>query len=229
MTFLELCQAVGTDSGLISRQNVPATVVSPVGKWAEIVSFTAEAWRDIQRSRQDWLFLTGEFSVALTIGKYSYLPSELGISSRFARFAHDRGGFQPMRLYETAMGEADNQNLSEIELEAWLMIYGRGAQTSQRPCEYAISKALYLGPIPDKAYTFKGWYHKAPQALALDADVPDLPEQFHEIIKWKAIMKVSGKDGAFTDRSVAQAEYSPLLRQLVNDQTGRVGMGGVLA
>lgn len=228
MTFLELCQAVGTDSGLISRSNKPATTVNALGKWGDIVAFTAEAWRDIQRARQDWLFLKAEFSASLTVGKANYLPANLGITSRFARFAHDQAGFQPMRLFES--GEADNQNLNEIELEDWFMRYGRGAQTNMRPTEYAIGNGkVYLGALPDKTYTFKGWYDKAPQLLALDADVPDLPEHFHEIIKWKAIMKVSAKDGAFTDRAAAQAEYSPLYRSLVKEQTGRPRLGGTLA
>jgi hypothetical protein len=231
-TFLSLCQDVGTDSGLISYQNRPATVVGALGKWADIVSFTAQAWRGIQRARQEWEFMRGDFSHALVIGQSSYLPADLGISSRFARFANDVlvDGLFPMRCFDPALGEADNQNLRQISPECWSMIYGRGAQTNQRPTDYALANSkLYVGAPPDKAYTVKGAYWKAPQTLALDADVPDLPEQFHEIIKWRAIIKVSGKDGAFTDRSVAQAEYSPLFRQLVKEQTRRVVLGGTLA
>lgn len=229
-TFLSICQDVGTDSGLISFQNKPQTVVGAVGKWAEIVSFTAQAWRDIQRGRQDWEYLRAEFSHALTIAKADYTPAELGIATRFARFAVDQpaDGFRPMRLYETS--EADSLDLFQISPEVWSQVYGRGSQQPNRPTEYALAGGkLYLGAIPDKAYTMKGRYWKAPQILALDADVPDLPEHFHDVIKWRGIMKVSGKDTAFTDRAVAQAEFSSGYRQLVKEQTRPVSMGAPLA
>ena len=233
-TFLSLCQDVGTDSGLISQQNKPGTVVGALGKWADCVRFTAQAWSAIQRSRTTWEFMRGDFSQALTPGKASYLPSELGIASRFSRFANDITAqvetFRPMRCYDPALGEADSQNLIQISPECWSMIYGRGEQTQMRPTEYALANGkLYLGGISDKAYTLVGQYWKAPQVLSLDADVPDLPEHFHDIIKWRAIMFISGKDGAFTDRLVAQAEYSSMLRQLVTEQSRPVIMGAPLA
>lgn len=234
MTFLELCQGVGTDSGLISFQNKPATVVNPTGKWAEIVSFTRQAYDDIQRSRTDWQWLRGEFTASLVIGQASYTPAQLGIASRFRAFEVDVRApgvlFSPHRLYDPAIGEADSQDLVQISPECWSVIYGRGEQTPQRPTEYALANGkFYVGAKPDKTYTILGRYRKAPQSLALDADLPELPEHFHEMIKWKGIMKISGKDGAFTDRAVAQAEYSSTFRQLCADQTEPVSLGPPLA
>lgn len=229
-TFLSLCQDAGTESGLISYQNKPQTVVGALGKWAEIVAFTRQAWSDIQRARQDWEFLRGEFSHALTIGKMDYAPAELGIATRFARFAIDLpvDGFRPMRVVETS--EDDSQDLYQISPEVWSQAYGRGSQQPNRPSEYALRGGkLYVGPKPNKVYTLNGFYWKAPQVLSLDGDVPDFPEHFHDLIKWRAEMKVAGKDGAFTDRTVAQAEYSAMYRQLVNEQTRPVNMGAALA
>jgi hypothetical protein len=64
--------------------------------------------------------MRGEFSQALTIGKADYLPAELGIASRFARFANDipASGYRPMRCYDPAIGEADDQNLLQISPSA---------------------------------------------------------------------------------------------------------------
>jgi hypothetical protein len=135
-----------------------------------------------------------------------------------------------MHCYDPAIGAADDQNLLQISPECWSMIYGRGSQVPDRPTEYALSQGkLLLGAAPDKAYTFAGQYWKAPQTLALDTDAPDLPEQFHDLVKWRAVIKVSGKDGAFTDRLVAQAEFSAMYRQMVNDQTRPLEMGDSLA
>jgi hypothetical protein len=58
---------------------------------------------------------------------------------------------------------------------------------------------------------------------------PDLPDHFHDIIAWKAIMKISGKDGAFADRLVAQGEYSTMYRQLVAEQTRPITLADSLA
>jgi hypothetical protein len=114
MTFLELCQKTGTDSGLISYQNIPTTVTGATGRWAGIVSFTAQAWADIQRARTDWEFLRASFSHALVIGQASYTPGELGIAERFARFAVDApaAGYQPMHCYDPAVGVADDASLT---------------------------------------------------------------------------------------------------------------------
>lgn len=231
-TFLELCQSVGKDSGLISRQNIPATVDSAQGKWGDIVDFTAQAYKRVQAGRSDWEFLRAEYSGSTVAGQSSYTPAQLGISSRFRFFLPDvlADGIQPHRLYDPAIGEADSQNLYQISPECWSMVYGRGSQVQTRPTEYALAAGkLYLGAIPDKVYTVKGAYMKAAQVLAEDDDEPELPEHFHDIIKWRAMMMVAGKDGAFVDRMVAQAEYTGLYRLLAAEQTRPMNMGGPIA
>lgn len=232
MTFLELCQKAGTDSGLISYQNRPTTVAGATGRWAGIVAFTAQSWSDIQRSRGDWEFNRDSFSHALTIGQASYTPAQLGITERFSRFAVDAkaAGYQPMHCYDPAIGVADDASLWQISPECWQMIYGRGPQTPTKPTEYALASGkLFVGSQPDKAYVLAGDYWKSPQVLAADSDVPDLPEHFHDIIAWKAIMKISGKDGAFADRLIAQGEYSTMFRQLVSEQTRPIVLADSLA
>jgi hypothetical protein len=230
MTFLELCQKAGTDSGLISYQNVPTTVVGATGRWASIVSFVAQAWNDIQRSRGDWEFMRANISHALVVGQRAYVPSDLGIPNSFSRFAGDAAGYQPWHLYDPAIGVADDQNLTQIPTDEHEMTYGRGAQTLSRPTKYAIANGqLYVGPLPDKAYTLVGLFWQAPHPLIDDADEPVLPEHFHDLIVWKAIMKISGKDGAFADRLVAQGEYSTMFRQLVSEQTRPIELGDSLA
>lgn len=232
MTFLELCQAAAADSGLISSQNLPQTTANAVGKWGDIVRFTAQAWNIIQRSRRDWEFMRADFTHALTIGKSNYTPAELGITTRFARFASDveADGLLPFHCYDPAIGVADDQCLRQISPEVWSQVYGRGTQDNNRPTDYALAGGkLYVGQFPDKAYTLLGSYWLAPQTLSLDSDVPALPDHYHDVIKWRAIMMVSGKDLAVADRTVAQAEYGQMFRQLVAEQTRPVNMGAPLA
>jgi hypothetical protein len=65
---------------------------------------------------------------------------------------------------------------------------------------------------------------KSAQALVNDADVPELPADFHDVIKWRAISMLDGQDGAFRRPRVAQAEYSRLYRLLATSRrAGRLG------
>jgi hypothetical protein len=191
----------------------------------------ADAWSDIQLARTDWEFMRQPFSHAVTPGVFSYSAVDLGIAAgTHDRFVGDTEDYQPTIIFDPAIGVSDQQSLSQITIEQWSMIYGRGAQTNSRPCYYAIAGGkMYLGPIPDKAYTLAGSYWQAPQALVNDADVPIMPAHFHNVIKWGALMTVHGLDSAFADRATAQAKYSSLYRQLVNHQTRPVLMGGSLA
>jgi hypothetical protein len=156
---------------------------------------------------------------------------DLGIANRFSRFAGDaRSGYQPMHCYDPAIGVADDAASPRSAPRCWSMIYGRGAQTLTRPTEVCARQRQALRrPLPDKAYTLAASYWQGAADLIADADEPDLPEHFHDLIVWKAIMKISGKDGAFADRLVAQGEYSTMYRQLVAEQTRPITLADSLA
>jgi hypothetical protein len=230
MTFLELCAATAVDSGLISTQNTIVATGAQVGRKLKVVNFVVQAWKTIQNGRTDWVWMRGSYNHALIIGQSSYTPAQLGIAARFRSFMPASGRYQPHTLYDPAIGVADEMPLTQISPEDWYAMFGRGAQTNSRPCYYALEAGnMLLGPIPDKAYVLRGRYMKAAQVLTIDADVPELPDHLHDVIKWRAIMMLHGQDGAFADRTVAQAEYSRLYRILCNEQTAPVQMGDALA
>lgn len=232
MTFLELCEAVGIDSGLVSDHNIMTTVLGNNGRLGRIVRATAQAWEDIQNGRNDWVFMRAQFTGALVINQTSYTPAQLGIATRFRSFFRDADaeGFLPHTIYDASIGVSDESGLFETSPAMWRMAYGRGSQTATRPTDYALDGQNFLvGPKPDKAYVAKGWYRKSPQALVADADLPDMPAQYHSTIKWRAIMDLHGADAAFADRLVAQARYKEAYSVLVNDQTDPLQMGDALA
>lgn len=229
MTFLDLCKAASLDSGLISSQNLMTTTLNQSGRQLKVVNAVADAWDTIQTGRTDWAWLKAQFSHALVIGQSSYTPAQLGITSRFRAFLRETDEFRPHTIYDPAIGLADESELCEVRPAQWRTTYDRGVQTNSRPIHFAREAGnLLLGPLPSKTYTLRGWYKKSPQRLAADADVPECPDYFHVAIKWRAILDLHGKDGAFADRAVAQAEYSRLYRLLVNEQTDPVVMGGAL-
>lgn len=231
MNYLELVNAAARDGGLVSKQNRATTLVDASGITEKLAAFVEQAWRLIQLQRNDWEFRRGDFSHALVIGQAGYTPLELGIT-RCSRFASDINieGFTPHSIYDAAIGAADTCPLYQISPEVWESAYGRGVQTQQRPTDYSLRRGVFcVGPHPDKAYIVQGQYWKGAQSLSLDADEPELPEDFHDVIKWKALMLYSGQDGALNDRELARMEYAALMGRLVSEQTRSVDMGPPIA
>jgi hypothetical protein len=183
----------------------------------KVVSWTAQAWTMIQDERADWSWMAGEFSGSVVAGTTRYSPTALGITARFASWVVDRFSYRPMTLQTTSLTVADEAPIQQVSWPYWRTLYGRGAQTIVRPRFYAISpaKEVCLGPTPDVPYTLRGEYRKSAQTLALDTDIPELPDAFHMVIAWKAIMLLHAHDEGVQNVQLATANYNMLFGALV--------------
>ena len=215
-SFLDLARDVAMLSGAASA---PPSVAGQSGRLAKVVAWTARAWEMIQLANPNWSFLREEWAGALVPGESAYDSEDLGIAERFGEFIGDSGSYRPTTLYDPETGVGDEGPLEQIGWEAWRSRYGRGAQSPSRPAYYAIApdRGLRFGPAPDRAWSVRGEYRKAPQRLAADGDLPDLPERYHQIIAWKAILLMSEHDEAVQGVALAEREYLPLLNQLQRD------------
>lgn len=223
-TFLQLCRDTGRDSGTVSSTNPLTTVAGATDRQEKIVSFVTQAWLLIQGAREDWQWLRAEFSESAVIGQARYDPIDDWGLTRFAGWIEDKDDYEPVTLLDPSLGSADEGAIRQIGFQDWRSRYGRGEQQQQRPTCWAISPAreLCLGAVPDRAYTVKGEYLRGPQTLAVDADVPELPAEFHDLIKWRALMLLAGHDQSPGDLAFAQTNFAPRWRQLVNAQTPEV-------
>jgi hypothetical protein len=224
-TFLELARDVALLSGAASA---PPSVAGQTGRLAKVVAWTAKAWELIQLANPNWSFLRSEWSSALVPGEHSYAPADLEIVDRFGGFIGDYGSYRPLTLYDPEMGIDDEAPLEQISWESWRTRYGRGGQALARPIEYALApdQGLRFGPAPDRAWLVRGEYRKAPQILAADGDVPDLPPRYHQIIVWKAILLLNEHDEAVQGVALAEREYAPLLNQLQRDHLPAISVRG---
>jgi hypothetical protein len=214
-TFLALCNQVVTRSGVIGA--ALTSVATTSARQAKCVDWVAHSWELIQ-SLQDWDFLKAEVpAVALTIGTASYSGAALGISTRFDKFRGERPGrngiYRPWTIYDNAIGVSDEMPLQQIGYPTWREMYDRSTQVNNRPVHYAFAPdgTIRFGPIPNKQYMVRGEYLKAPQILAADADVPDMPSKFHPIIVWRAIMLASEHDEAPMGLNGAVSQFQQLL------------------
>ena len=239
MTFLELCQLVAEESGMVDGTN-PTTVTGQVGILAKIVRITAEVWRKIQLARPNWKWMRAEFtSSALAavappiVAKYTAVAlMGATLALRWGRWFEDDvlGGYYPMSIYDSSIGVSDESKLTQMSWTAFRDKYMRGSQTAGRPIEWAISPAgeLCLGPNPSiSTYIVKGEYWKSPQLLVEDGDEPEVDAQYHTGIAYTAVTKLNSGDEASPQAiKDARDEANKWLDDLERDQLPNFTFGG---
>lgn len=198
MNFLQLVQKAIRKSG--ARAEVPSSLTSVTGIQLEFKEFVADAWRLIQMERQDWYFRQAEQAididnVALTDGMR--VPTSLidSANSRSWNFIH---------LYDVyvRLRNDDTDNPSPIYFVPWnnwqeklgrndlQLEYNDEKDIEGRPQHFTVAPTgeLWLNPIPDLEYEMGFIGPTAIQELSADTDTPTLPEAYHDMIMWKAVM-----------------------------------------
>lgn len=233
-TFLELCQDVARESGTFPTIGEPATTVGATNRSLRVVNWTRTAYNQIQRSRRDWRWLRTDFSGTTTSGLQSYAPAAMGIDSRFGKWIHtgDKGR-AAFTIYLTATGQADERFLEFMHWEDFRnsVLFGGSASTTGYPHYISVNdqNELVLYPTPDDTYTLKGRYVKGLQTLSADADIPEMPADFHEAITWKALLLLGQFDEAVQQDPSWRMNYNAVYDMLVKDQTPMIRQAEPLA
>jgi hypothetical protein len=231
MNFLELCQDVSRESGTIGGSSQPSTVVAQTGRLLLIVNWTAKAWLNIQDMRSTWRWMRKSFSGETTAGIANYSAAGWSINS-FRNWIINPDE-SDITIYKTALGVSDESRLQYLDWSVFRRRYKIGAQTNNRPIHYTVgpNNNLHFGPAPDAAYTVQGEYYKAAQNLSANADIPEMPEDFHRLIVWDALILLHGHDEGEFARGNAVQNRLVLLDALERDQLPpiKIGLAGPLA
>lgn len=213
MTFLELCKRVRQEAGVSGSG--PATVVGQVGEMKRIVDWVNSAWEDVQLARPDWYWMRASFNFTTTLNDEQYSSTDVGIATRFSMW--DINSF---RIYDTTVGVNDQIELPFIRYTDYRDVYMTGPQVTSRPYEFTIAPNLdlLLGPKPNGTFRIDGDYYKSPQTLSADADIPELPSQFHMIIVYRALMLYARYEAAAEIYGDAEMNYRRLMRRLELNQ-----------
>lgn len=233
-TYLEICQDVARESGTVPTIGQPDTITGLSGRLLRIANWVNDAHKDIQRMYETWRWLNADFSGQTIASTQNYNAASMGISSRFSRWVtrgqRERDTFS---IYLTSEGQEREQFLEFIEWEnfRFTVMVGGNATREGKPIYVSINdqRELVFYPTPDAAYTVRGRYYKAPQTLTVDADTPEMPEEFHDIIKWRALMLMGLFDEAFEQYAGWTQEYNRMLDQLTDSQLPRLMTPGPLA
>lgn len=194
MNYLDLCKSLAKESGTMSGQAIPAAVTGRTGREFKIVTWIKDAYVSIQNRHPNWKWLRGEFTGSLTAGTARYTAASLNVE-RYKKWITEADS---LTIYKTSLGVSDEGAIPRISWQLWRLRYGRGTQNQNRPIEYAVSPTgeLCFGPVPDAGYTVKGELQKSAQVLAANDDTPEMPEDFHMLIVWEALLTLDEHDEA---------------------------------
>ena len=229
MKFLDLVNRLATEAAVSGRAASVATVVGQTGQALNLVNWIASAYNDLQTQRDNWRWLRSRFTVNTVANTDTYAPtdctdSRLNVTiSRFARWWLYSEIDEPgITRYLTSGGVGSETWLVPLIWPTFRRIYKRGAQTLVRnnPVHVTIDpqENLVLGANPDNVYTIQGEYQMGPQVLALDADVPEMPTRFHDLIWLHALGKYGRFSAAPEALLRAQTEGGQLMSDLEESQ-----------
>lgn len=220
MTFVQLVEDLRIECGVSGSPIVSVQNLS--GELARLKKWIADAWNEIQTSRDDWKFMRTGFSFVTTANIQNYTPTAAG-ASNFADWKQDS-----LWIYSTALGLSDQQPLAKMDWDWFRDMYIRGQQNAQRPMCYSIdpAMALWFGSLPDTTYNITGEYWTTPVQLSADADVPAMPARFHRVIVCEAMKKYAGFESAPEVYQRGVSEGSPLWSKLEKDQLPPVMVQG---
>lgn len=222
MNYLELCQMVARESGTISG-TLPTAVTGQTGRLLKVVNWVDIAWRQIQNSRNAWLWMEAEYDAPDSLtsaGTNRYTAASWSLS----RFAEWITHPDTVTIYLQSDGVSDEGPLLELPWNTYRALYERGEQTQDKPVHFSISPAneFCVGPVPDDTYVIRGQYRKSPQELTANTDIPECPARFHEVIAWYALLLLNEHDEAQFNVATAIRRYRALRDDLERDQLPEV-------
>lgn len=225
MNLLQLVNQTRVECGVTG----PAltTVQNLSGENARMLAWVQQAWNDIQTSKDDWLFLREPFNFNTVTQQAQYTAAQAGLTD-FGNWKRDS-----FRCSSVGQNYRDEQLMNYMEWTTYrnLYRYGNMRTTYARPVVVSITpdKSLAFGSIPDQAYVIDGEYYTQPVSLTLDTDSPAIPDRFHMIIPYRAMMYYAGYEAAPEVMARGEFEYRRLYSRLEIDQLPTIVSGPPLA
>ncbi len=192
-TFLELCQEARALSGVAGTG--PASVLTATGIELRIVNYVKNAWIDIQAHPKKWKWMLGDY---LPVGGNPL--QTIAATEEYVLTDVNTIRTNTFRSYLTATGTTDRQRMKWVPWNQFrnsFQMYTGGADS--RPTVATRNPGsgnLILYPTPDAVYSIEFEYQKTPQILAANADVPELPARYHQLIVYEALKRFGNAEDA---------------------------------
>jgi hypothetical protein len=226
MNYLALTNALKTKCG-VSGSDL-TTIVGVTGEPGRLASWINEAYLNIQLVLPTWNWMRNSFSFQTTTGKYSYSATDCGVT--------DYGFWKidSLRRYITSVGVRSEIHVTPMHYDSWrdTYLFGNMRLSYSDPLFVAEGPdmSLNFGMIPgDVGYTIVGEYYKTPSVLAADTDTPSMPDRYHMVIVYRAMMMYGMYEAAPEVVQEGTALYNAMLRRLIRDQNSDITVGSALA
>lgn len=206
MTYLELVRELARATGTLRTADPVnseiATLVDADDHLADLARWIRKSWVSIQL-QSDWSFMIKSGSVDIS------QPSVVSLTTEIADFSR----ILPYRGRWINVGDRERAHL--IHYDQWER-YKQLYRSPGRPRFFTITPQdeMAVLPEPDVEYNLSFDYQKTAQELSADSDVPELPEQFHDVIVYRALVKYGGFDEAPAQLQRAVAEHQELMTQM---------------
>lgn len=230
MDFLALAQRLRQECRVSGSG--PVAVTGQNAEMTRILTWTAEAWLEIQRSNDYWRFMRASAQCATVNAQPTYSPTaDFGLTD-FGRWALNYDNGDTFRNYDTAAGTGSEVPMWPMSYDQWRDTYQFGATrtTYSRPVKLAVApdNSLACGPVPSAGYTLLGDYYRQPVQLTLATDIPAMPEQFHMAIVYLGMQYYGASEAAPEIYDAGLIRYEKIFRQLTKHQAPRFQLAGAL-
>jgi len=223
LNLLTIVQSLHYEAKLAG--DAPSAVTGQTGRSADLVRWAIEAYNDIQRDRDGkWNWLRGDWYVdtVASTSSYAYTACTDNVAAAaISRFrAWDLDEREPPFIYLSSAGEATERELVVYDWRDFRYQYIRATHTAGYPgaISVKVDNTLHLGPTPDAVYRVTGNYWKDAQELVADADVPEMPADFHMAIVYRALVKYGYNTVSPEILARAEVEGKSIWESLVNSQ-----------
>lgn len=203
MNFLTLCQRMARDIGIPGTG--PSTVVSQTGELGDVVQYIIDADMDIKRRWHDWDFMWSSTTNTTSVGNRtltSSAPSDLGY------WNHSRIVYN----YDSD----DYVHLDYIPFDEYMDNFYFGTHSNDEPFLFTVKpdKTIEVYPPAAQSKNMYMEYWKKPEEMSVDADVSEIPEEFHRLIIVRAKIYYAEHEDAPEIMVSATAEFEDLIDNL---------------
>lgn len=220
MTYLQLCQAVRAQAGISGEG--PTSVENQLGVYADIVRWVAEAYAEIQTMYENWNFLHNTYQFELQGGQDQYNPSQL-VSDKGAMGV--RTPTKDTFIVDKASDIPINEKrLGYIPWSVWQIDnsvldgkVGRPKVYTEDPAgiyHFYPSEEAQPNPLDNINHIIEFQGYSRPHVMTKNGDTPILDEQYHELIKLKALLRYAEYYNSMEIYQTATASINEQLKAL---------------
>lgn len=218
MTYLELVRRLAREVGASGTIQSLQTVEGEAKRLADWVN---QAWLDIQLVRDTWLWRLNEFEVSVSSN------SAIVDVSTITDF------YKPLKdsVYGKFVAASTWFPLDYIDFQTWQDYVRARPVVISQPTSYTLKpdRTLEVYPTPSNDFSVRGLYVKKPQQLVNDFDEPILPEEFHPLIVYQAMMLYAQYEAAPEIFQAGIQGYNRLYNRMLNSEIPDVCLPEALA